>query len=67
MINWIKSFFGAGKVRIQFTDTKTNEVHVVRMSYVGAFDEDDAIDELRHMLYTRHNIIVKNAQVLGFV
>jgi hypothetical protein len=67
MINWIKSFFGKGTVRIQFTDAKTNEVHVVRMSYVGAFDEDDAIDELRHILYTRHSIFVKNAQVLGFV
>jgi hypothetical protein len=67
MINFIKSFFGSGKVRVEFTDCATRERHVVRVPYVGAWDEQDCIDEVHRTLWLNYDIRATNIIVLGHI
>lgn len=70
MINWIKSWFGKGKVRIEFKGIDQHGKAVTgtgKMPYVGKFDELDAIDEFKEQIMYKHGILVTSCVITAHI
>lgn len=70
MFDWIKSWFGKGKLRIEFRGLDKNGKAVsgdAKMPYVGKFDELDAIDEFKEQIMYSHGIYVTTCQIVAHI
>ncbi len=67
MINWFKSIFGKGTVRIEFVgvDRQGEEVTAIaKIPYVGVYDEIAAIRYLKEQLLMKEDLFVIKAKIL---
>lgn len=70
MLDWIKSLFGKGKVRIEFKGLDKNGKAVsgtAKMPYVGKFDELDALEEFKEQIMYKHGILVLNCDIVAHI
>lgn len=70
MFDWIKSWFGKGKVRIEFRGLDKNGKAVsgdAKIPYVGKFDELDALDEFKEQIMYKHGILVTSCNIVAHI
>jgi hypothetical protein len=69
MFNFIRSLFGKGKVRIEFTYLAGNRIKQgsLTVPYVGEWDEDDCLSQVRDQLIVEHDIVPIKMTVIGRV
>lgn len=64
MINWIKSFFGKGYVRLRFIDDEGG-VYKAKFDYVGEYNGRDMKQEFCKRMLEVHDIKVVHIEILG--
>jgi len=64
MFDWLKSLFGEGKVRIEFT-TFEGRNGIARVPYIGSYDEVDLLKQFKRVMKVDHGLTVRTATVLG--
>ena len=68
MLNFIKSLFGKGRLRIEFRgiNEKNERVNgVAKMPYVGSFNEDDALFEFKRQILYSDGIVITNCKIVA--
>lgn len=68
MINWIKSWFGKGKVITEWEGIDRSGKFVsgdAKVPYVGKWDETVMLDHIKDQIMDRHGVRVTNIQVIA--
>lgn len=68
MLNFVKSLFGKGRLRIEFRGlNEKNETvkGIAKMPYVGVFDEDDALWEFRYRIKYEEGILITYCKIVA--
>jgi hypothetical protein len=68
MIDWIKSLFGKGKIRVEFKGLDRNGKTVSgdgKMPYIGRFTEEDAIADIKRKILYEHGVIVTDIKIVA--
>ena len=66
MLDFIKSFFGKGRVKIEWTglDKVGNLVSGTgKVPYIGLYDEGDVISKFKEELMYQHNVIATKIEI----
>lgn len=70
MLDWIKSLFGKGRIRVEFKGIDRNGKLVSgdgKMPYVGKWDEDAAIAEFKEQLMYKHGVAATEVNIVAHV
>jgi hypothetical protein len=70
MIDWIKSWFGKGRVRAEWTGIDRSGKLVsgdAKAPYVGTWDEDAMIKYIKDELMYQHGVTVTKIQIVAHV
>ena len=70
MIDWIKSFFGQGRVRAEWTGFDPTGKKVTgdaKAPYVGMWDETAMIDYIKQQLLYKHGIKVTDIKIITHI
>ena len=69
-MDWLKSLFGKGKIRVEFKGIDRNGKLVEgdgKMPYIGKFTEEDAIAELKQKILYEHGITVTEVTIVAHI
>lgn len=70
MIDWIKSFFGKGRVRVEFEGIDRNGKIVsgdAKVPYVGKWDEDAMMKFVKDKLMYEKGVVVTKMELVAHV
>jgi hypothetical protein len=70
MLDWIKSLFGKGRLRIEFEGVDQAGKLVsgnAKMPYIGKFTEEDAIAEFKEQCMYKHGVRVTRAAIVAHI
>jgi tetrahydromethanopterin S-methyltransferase subunit A len=70
MLDWIKSLFGKGKIRIEFEGIDRDGKMVSgdgKMPYIGRFTEEDAIAEFKRKILYEHGVSVTDVKIVAHI
>lgn len=70
MINWIKSWFGKGRIRAEWEGIDCSgqfKAGDAKVPYVGSYDESALKDHIAQNLLYQHGITVTKIQVIAHV
>lgn len=70
MLDWIKSLFGKGTVRVEFNGVDRDgkaQSGTAKIPYVGAYDEAEALEQFKQVMMVEHRISIRSARVIGHV
>lgn len=70
MINWIKSLFGRGRVRVEWTGLNQSGKSVsgnAKAPYVGTWDEDAMIRYVKQQLLYQHGVVTTQIQIVAHI
>ena len=70
MIDWIKSLFGRGRVRVQWKGFDTSGTILTgnaKAPYVGKWDESAMIDYIKQQLFYQHGVTVTRIEIVAHI
>jgi hypothetical protein len=70
MIDWIKSWFGQGRVRVEWTgfdDAGRILTGNAKAPYVGRWDEAAMISYIKQQLLYQHGVTVTRIQIIAHI
>jgi len=69
MFGFIRRLFGQGRVRVEFTYIKGNQLHTgsVKVPYEGEWDEEHCMDYVRNQLIVEHGIYPLTIRIVGHI
>jgi len=70
MFDWLKRFFGEGKIRVEFKGIDRQgkmRNGTAKVPYIGMYNEDDVLIHIRRSLLVEHGIVVTKLKVVGRV
>jgi tetrahydromethanopterin S-methyltransferase subunit A len=70
MLDWIKSLFGKGRVRIEFEGIdKTGKIVTGdgKFPYVGLYTEEDVISHFKKELMYKHGVSVTKIEIVQHI
>lgn len=70
MIDWIKSWFGKGKVRVEFKGIdRTGKIVTgdAKAPYVGHWNEDAMLKYVANELLYQHGVVVTQSKIVAHI
>ena len=64
MINWLKSLFGKGKVRVHFL-ASNGQTGYAKIPYVGEYDEEELIRQFKKAALVEEGLKIVSVRVVA--
>lgn len=70
MLDWIKSWFGKGKIRVEFKGIN-REGKIVsgdgKMPYIGKWDEAAAIEQFKEQAMYKYGVVITELNIVAHI